>query len=95
MAKFRTIFARNEQKYLVTDAQYTAFLEAVSDYLREDEYGKSTVCNLYFDTPSHRVIQRSMEKPLYKEKLRLRCYGAPHDDSNAFVELKKKYKKVV
>ena len=95
MAKFRTIFERNEQKYLITDAQYTAFLEAVSDHLREDEYGKSTVCNLYFDTPSHRVIHRSMEKPLYKEKLRLRCYGTPRDDSNAFVELKKKYKKVV
>lgn len=95
MAKFRTIFERSEQKYLISDAQYAALMEKISDHLREDEYGKSTVCNLYFDTPSQRVIHRSMEKPLYKEKLRLRCYGVPNNESNAFVELKKKFKGVV
>lgn len=95
MAKFRTIFQRNEQKYLLDETQYTLLTAAIAPYMREDEYGKSTICNLYFDTPSHRVIRRSMEKPVYKEKLRLRCYGIPQDYSNAFVELKKKFQKVV
>lgn len=95
MAKFRTIFQRKEQKYLINDAQYAALMEILPLHMREDEYGKSTVCNLYFDTPSHRIIRRSMEKPVYKEKLRLRCYGIPKEDSNAFVELKKKFEGIV
>lgn len=65
------------------------------EYMRPDEYGRSTICNLYFDTPDYLLIRRSLEKPIYKEKLRLRSYGAAQDDSQVFLELKKKYKGVV
>ena len=60
-----------------------------------DSYGKSTVSSIYFDTADMRLIRASIEHPIYKEKLRLRCYGTPSAESNAFIELKKKYKGVV
>lgn len=63
--------------------------------MKEDAYGVSMICNVYFDTPDHRLIRRSLEKPLYKEKLRLRSYGKATADSTVFLELKKKYKGVV
>lgn len=64
-------------------------------YMRADTYGRSRVNSLYFDTPDHRLIRRSLEKPLYKEKLRVRSYGETTPDSRVFVELKKKYRGVV
>ena len=63
--------------------------------LRPDAYGKSTICNLYFDTPDYRLIRTSLEKPIYKEKLRLRSYGQVKEDGTTFAEIKKKFKGVV
>jgi hypothetical protein len=60
-----------------------------------DSYGKTSILNIYFDTPDYKLIERSLEKPVYKEKLRLRTYGVADDDTNAFIEIKKKYKGVV
>ena len=57
-----------------------------------DKYGKSTVCSIYYDTPDKRLIRASIEKPVYKEKLRLRSYGVPSGSTDCFLELKKKYK---
>ena len=67
----------------------------MTEFMNSDEYGKSTICNIYFDTPDFLLIRRSIEKPVYKEKLRLRSYGTPTSDSTVFIELKKKYRKVV
>ena len=92
---FQTVFKRYEKKYIVTDEQRSAFLKAVSDHIKPDGFGRSTVCNIYFDTPDYRLIRASIEKPVFKEKLRLRAYGTPTAESNCFVELKKKYKGVV
>ena len=89
------VFKRLEKKYIVTDAQRDAFLDAVYERIMPDEYGRSTVCNIYYDTPTYRLIRASIEKPVFKEKLRLRTYGVPTDDSRAFLELKKKYRGVV
>lgn len=58
--------------------------------MQEDQYGKHTICSLYFDTDDYLLIQRSLEKPKYKEKMRLRSYGVPTPDSIVFMELKKK-----
>lgn len=95
MADFQTVFRRYERKFLMDPAQF----EALQDFLRRrmepDQYGKSKVCNLYYDTPDFYLIRTSIEKPFYKEKLRLRCYGVPNDDSTTFVEIKKKYDRVV
>ena len=63
--------------------------------MRPDEHGRSTLCNVYFDTPDHLLIRRSLEHPLYKEKLRVRSYGIPGEDDQVFVELKKKYRGIV
>ncbi len=92
---YQAVFQRYEMKYLLTVPQYHAMLRFLAPYMRPDDYGKSTVCNLYFDTPNFLLVRRSLERPVYKEKLRLRSYGVANADSEAFVELKKKFKKVV
>lgn len=95
MAKYQTVFKRYEKKYLVSKENCNAFIAAIEDKVCPDKYGKSTVCNIYFDTPDYRLIRASIEKPVFKEKLRLRSYGVPDESSHVFVELKKKYKGVV
>ncbi|MEA4853683.1 MAG: polyphosphate polymerase domain-containing protein [Christensenella sp.] len=88
-------FKRHELKYLMTAMQQKDLLEIMKKHMHPDEFGKSTICSIYFDTPNHVIIRRSMEKPEYKEKLRLRSYGVPSADGNVFAELKKKYKGIV
>ncbi len=95
MPLYQSVFERYEKKYVITGTQKEKFLAAINGKLVPDEFGESTVCNLYFDTPDYRLIRASMERPVYKEKLRLRSYGIPDENSNVFVELKKKYKGVV
>lgn len=95
MAAFKDVFQRIEVKYLVDDIQYTELMKRLENMAAVDSYGKTSILNIYFDTPDFRLIERSLEKPVYKEKLRLRTYGTATDDTNAFVEIKKKYKGVV
>lgn len=92
---YQNTFKRYELKYLITKKQKQMIQEAFGAYMKGDEYGKSTICNIYFDTPDSLLIRRSLEKPVYKEKLRVRSYGRATEDSEVFVELKKKYKSVV
>lgn len=89
------IFKRYEVKYLITAEQCQLIKERFASHMEADEHGESTICSLYFDTPSFQLIRRSIEHPVYKEKLRLRSYGVAKPDTKVFVELKKKYKKVV
>lgn len=89
------IFRRNEQKYILTDAQRCALEQLLTSYMQPDPYGQSTICSLYFDTPDYRLIRRSLEKPAYKEKLRLRSYGPAVPGRPVFLELKKKYQGIV
>ncbi len=90
MATTQLTFERREMKYLLTDGERAALLDAVRPYLVEDEHGASTVRSLYYDTPTLILARRSSEHPAYKEKLRLRAYGAPSPSEPVFVELKKK-----
>lgn len=90
-----TRFERQEVKYMVTEQQQAALLRLMQDYMQPDRFGRSTICNLYFDTPDFLLIRRSTEKPVYKEKLRLRSYGVATADSRVYAELKKKYKGIV
>ena len=92
---FQTVFKRYELKYLLTLEQKGRILEAMAPYMELDRYGRSGVRNIYFDTDNYRLIRRSIEKPTYKEKLRIRSYSRASADSTVFVELKKKYEKVV
>ena len=92
---FQTIFKRYEIKYIITLEQKEKIIEAMKDYMALDKYGRSSIRNIYFDTDSYRLISRSIDKPLYKEKLRIRSYGKASADGAVFVELKKKYDGVV
>ena len=95
MAGFKDVFQRIEVKYLLDDMQYTELRKRLEGMAEVDSYGKTSILNIYFDTPDYKLIERSLEKPVYKEKLRLRTYGVADDDTNAFIEIKKKYKGVV
>jgi hypothetical protein len=95
MSQYQNTFKRYEMKYLLSDMKYKQLRQRLQDYLTVDRFGKSTICNIYFDTPEHLLIRNSLEKPVYKEKLRLRSYGTPSDGDIAFVEIKKKYKGIV
>ena len=88
--KSEQVFARVEQKYGLTEAQAAAFLELAGPYLVPDERPEYTLRNIYLDSPDDRMIIRSLEKPLYKEKLRLRAYGRPGTEGPLFLEMKKK-----
>ncbi|MBQ8769237.1 MAG: polyphosphate polymerase domain-containing protein [Oscillospiraceae bacterium] len=91
----QTVFKRYELKYMLTLEQKSKVLAAMAPYMKLDKYGRTTIRNLYFDTESFLLIRRSIEKPAYKEKLRIRSYGRAEEDSPVFVELKKKYGHVV
>lgn len=91
----QTVFMRYELKYLLTFEQKQAVLSAMDGRMDLDRYGRTTIRNLYCDTGSYRLIRRSVDKPAYKEKLRLRSYQRVGEDSPVFVELKKKYDDVV
>lgn len=92
---YQDTFKRYETKYLITSWQKEALCAAMMPYMELDRYGRSTIMNIYYDTPEHLLIRRSLEKPVYKEKLRLRSYGIASADSTVYIELKKKYKGIV
>lgn len=89
------VFKRYELKYLITAEQKKKILEAMEPYMKLDEYGRSTIRNIYFDTDTYRLIRTSLDKPVYKEKLRVRSYKKVGADDMVFVELKKKYDSIV
>ena len=93
--EYQTIFERYELKYLITPAQKEKILRAMDPYMALDQYGRTVIRNLYFDTENYRVVRKSMERPVYKEKLRIRSYQQTAPDDPVFVELKKKYDSVV
>ena len=91
----QSIFKRYEKKYLLTKDQIALLLPVIESHMQPDKYGKYTICNLYYDTEDYYLIRTSLDKPVYKEKLRLRSYGIPSGESVVFLELKKKYHGVV
>ncbi len=92
---YQATFKRYELKYMLTAEQQEKVLEAMTPYMALDEYGRTAIRNIYFDTDNYRLIRRSIERPKYKEKLRIRSYSQAKPDSPVFVELKKKYNSVV
>lgn len=92
---YQNTFKRHELKFLLTPEMYASIRTAIEPYMTEDKYGKHTICNIYCDNDNWDVIRSSLEKPVYKEKLRLRTYGEAQDDSIAFLEIKKKFRGVV
>ena len=95
MSDLQSCFKRYEKKYLLSPAQYEAVKRGMAPYMKPDAHPRYTICNLYYDTANFDLIRASLEKPVYKEKLRLRSYGVPGSQSPVFLEIKKKYDGVV
>ena len=95
LMRVQKIFKRYEIKYLITKQQKNLLLDLMKEHMVQDEYGKTSICNIYFDTPQYLLIRRSLDKPIYKEKLRLRSYGIATEESDVFIEIKKKYDAIV
>lgn len=88
--KIIAVMKRYELKYLLDKDQLNYFQEKISKYMKIDKYGKTSIASLYFDTKDYRLTTKSIEKPKYKEKLRLRSYGLAKPDSKTFLEVKRK-----
>ncbi len=93
-------FKRKEIKFILDENQYNSLNSVLSEYMNPDafcvdgkEYG---IYNIYYDTPDNFLIRESLEKPYYKEKIRLRSYFSPaKEDDNVYLEIKKKIGGVV
>ena len=96
MAAILSVFKRYEKKFMLNAEQYRQTLDFVNEYMSFDKYcvGEKVygLLNVYYDTPDNILIGRSVDKPIYKEKLRLRSYFPPeNEDSKVFFEIKQKY----
>ena len=98
MAKktFKDKFQRFETKYVISKEVLANLLTEFEEHMVEDEHAYSTISNFYYDTPTFQMIRESLEKPYFKEKLRVRTYDEnPVEDSQVFLEIKKKVRKIV
>ena len=91
----KEVFRRKETKYLLSKDKYEKLMKELDKYILKDKYYKSTICNIYFDTLNNDLIINSINKPIYKEKVRVRSYSVPTKEDNVFFEIKKKYKGIV
>lgn len=95
LVKLKNSFQRKEKKYTLTNQQYQLLREKLQEFMQEDVYGLHTIISIYFDTNDYEMIRHSVTKPVYKEKFRIRSYGIPKEDSDVFLEIKKKVNGVV
>ncbi|MBO4873638.1 MAG: polyphosphate polymerase domain-containing protein [Lachnospiraceae bacterium] len=89
------VMKRYELKYILSPEQAAFFRERIKGHMEVDEFGKTSIASLYYDTPDYRLIRASIEKPPFKEKIRLRSYGLATDESPVFLELKRKTEGIV
>lgn len=92
---YENIFKRVEEKYLLSKEQYIELFNNINEYIEKDKYYETTICNIYFDNEDDELIYTSMDKPIYKHKVRLRSYGIPRIEDDVFLEIKFKFKNVV
>jgi len=88
------VFTRFENKYLLSERDFNKVRSRLAEYMELDDYNKQretyTISNLYYDTRDNYLVRTSLQKPIYKEKLRLRAYGVPDVNGKVYVEIKKK-----
>ena len=89
------VMQRFELKYILSPAQAALLKRAMDGRMEPDRYGLTSIASLYYDTPDNQLIQTCLEKPLFKEKLRLRSYGQATESSPVFLELKRKAEGIV
>lgn len=95
MKEYQNVFKRIEKKYILDIQKYNKLMNELEGKLDDNEFPNSTILNLYFDTDNYDLAIRSIQKPVFKEKIRLRSYNVPNEDSVLFLELKRKYKETI
>ena len=90
-----TVMKRYEMKFILSKEQLVFLKDALKDHMVVDQYGKTSIASIYYDTPDYRLIRASIEKPSYKEKIRLRSYGLIKNGKPAYLELKRKCEGIV
>ncbi len=85
-----TVMQRVEWKYILSAEQTEFFRERLKGHMEPDAYGLTTIQSLYYDTPDRRLVRTSIEKPEFKEKIRLRAYGRATSETPVYLELKRK-----
>lgn len=88
-------FRRYEKKYLLDESQYRQLLKEIEPYIKPDRFYSSKIRSIYYDTDNSQLIRHSIEKPEYKEKLRIRSYDEAGGNESVFVEFKKKLDGIV
>ena len=86
---------RYELKYILTKEQAEYLTESLKGHMEVDQYGKTSIASIYYDTPNLQLVRHSVEKPPFKEKIRLRSYGLAKEDTTVFLELKRKFDGIV
>ena len=89
-AKPTFVMKRYEMKYILNPIQRQYLEKNLVGKMRVDCYGLTSIASLYYDTPDYRLIRNSLEKPEFKEKIRLRSYGLASENSPVFLEIKRK-----
>ncbi|MDR0879550.1 MAG: polyphosphate polymerase domain-containing protein [Clostridioides sp.] len=93
------VFNRYENKYLIDKSIFDSIQVPLKEFMKLDSHCLNDetyqLCNIYYDTNDSHLIRTSLEHPPYKEKLRLRSYGVPKLDCEVYIEIKKKYDKLV
>ncbi len=89
------VMKRYEFKYFLDPRQKEILLAALQGHMMADQYGLTSIASLYYDTPDYRLVRSSNEKPVYKEKIRLRSYGPADETSPVYLELKRKANDIV
>ncbi len=88
-------FRRFEKKYLLNASQYEEVMKKIEPYVKADKFFAADISSIYYDTDKYELIRRSIEKPEYKEKLRIRSYKDADEADQVFVEFKKKLDGIV
>lgn len=64
---YQTVFERYELKYLLTREQKEKVMQAMEPHMEPDEYGRTVIRNIYFDTDTYRLVRRSIERPALRK----------------------------
>ena len=80
---------RYELKYILSGEQHEYLKKELVGHMEIDKYGLTSIASIYYDTPDYRLIRTSIEKPAFKEKVRLRSYGLSKPGGTVFLELKR------
>ena len=91
MQNYQMIFERIEAKYILNRKQHQQLMKSLAGHIQENQFPHSDITSVYFDSSDCILARKSLEKPAYREKLRLRCYTVPTRESEVFFEIKKKY----